>query len=892
MKAEIAVKIVKRVALALVVLLLAVAVFMFVVIRFYEDEVAAFAMKRVQKEMVTSFEVGDISLVFWRTFPSTSLHLENVYIEESFSTKDTLLYAQSLYLKLNFWDLVKGDYTVNEVEVDNAELHLKVNEEGIDNWHFWKEQPSDSSSFSITLEEVQLTDTRVTYDDKPAAFFADVYSTASTGQGDFSAQRFEVALDAELTIARIWSEGNNYLETQPLVGEIIMQADVEHDRYVFEPAELTCGELDIAVQGVVDLSPQGAIELFAETSNEELSEALRLLPAEIRRTLQKLNPRGDFSAKTKISQKNSRAPVMLEAEVQTADATLQLKEEGVALNDIQSNFYLVRGGKKDLIKLKQFSCALDESELTAQGSIIGFDDPQLDLEVTAAMDMADIKDFLDLKQLDICEGRVSARAGVKGQLRYVPADTAFNWREIIASGSAELAEGRLKLKDSNRLFDNLNAAVSFDKQSAVINRFEGVVNGGDFRLTGQLINLVPFIFEKDARVLLDGELRSNMIDFTNLVEEDGSTANDSEYEFGLPRRLDFRMNTVIEKFVFRKFEAQRVKCVATLEQGRLTVDPLTLNTADGTLTAQLVMAPVEGGNYRMNCLADISDINIKKVFTEFENFGQDYLQDRHLEGKAHARVQFRAVVTKALEIPSDKIESLIDLTIDNGELIGFESLQDIAEYIRSNKWVAPFVDETKFAERMRKVSFSRLENVIEIRNRVVTIPLMDIRSSAMDISAKGSHSFDQVINYAIGFNMRDLLIRRERDIQEIDDGLGKSMFIAMTGTVDNPVFSVDKELAKEVRQEAMQQEKQNMKSLFKEEFGLFKKDESVGAYKESAAPKTESTISVDWEETETPANEPVRTSTPPKRDDAPKKEAESPDAKKKKTPKWLEEKDQ
>lgn len=892
MKAVIAVKILKRLALALLALLLLVAVAMFIVIRFYEDEVAAFAMKRVKKEMATSFEVGDISLVFWRTFPSTSLHLENVYIEESLPAKDTLLYAQSLFLKLNFWDLVKGDYTVNEVEVDQAVLHLKVNEEGTGNWHFWKEQKSDSTSFSITLEEVQLTETRVTYDDKASEFFVDVFSTASTGQGDFSAQRFEVALDADVNIDRIRSEGNNYLEKQLLIGEITMQADVEHDRYVFEPAELTCGKLDLTVQGVVDLSPQGEIELFAETTDEELAEVLSLLPHEIRGTLQKLNPKGEFTAKTKISQKNADAPVMLEAEIQTSDATLQLKDEGVALNDIRSNLYLVRGGKKDLIKLKQFSCALDESELTAKGSIIGFDDPQLDLEVTASMDMRDIKDFLDLKQLDICEGRVSAGAGVKGKLRYIPADTAFNWREIIASGNAELSQGRLKLKDSNRLFENLNAAVAFDKQSAVINRFEGNVNGGDFRLTGQLINLVPFLFEKDARVLLDGELKSNRIDFTNLVEEDGSTANDSEYEFGLPRRLDFRMKTAIEQFVFRKFEAQRVRGIATLEQGKLTVDPLTFNTADGSLSAQLVMAPVEGGNYRMNCLADITAINVKKVFTEFENFGQDYLQDRHLEGRANAKVQFRAIVTKALEIPSDKIESLIDLTIDNGELIGFESLQEIAEYIRSNKWVAPFVDESKFAEKMRKVMFSRLENVIEIRNRVVTIPLMDIRSSAMDISAKGTHSFDHDINYAIGFNMRDLLIRRERDIQEADDGLGKSMFIAMTGTVDNPVFNVDKELAKEVRQEAMQQEKQNMKSLLKEEFGLFKKDESVGPYKESESPKSESTISVEWEETDAPA----KTSSPekpaPKKSDPPKKETEPADAKKKKTPKWLEEKDQ
>jgi hypothetical protein len=327
-----------------------------------------------------------------------------------------------------------------------------------------------------------------------------------------------------------------------------------------------------------------------------------------------------------------------------------------------------------------------------------------------------------------------------------------------------------------------------------------------------------------------------------------------------------------------------------LDQGKLTIDPLSFSTADGRLSAQLVMAPAGEGNYRMNCLADVSNINIRKVFTEFENFGQDYVQDRHLNGLANAKVQFRTVVTKSLEIPSDKIESLIDVSIENGELIGFESLQEIAEYIRSNKWVAPFVDEDKFAERMKSVKFSKLENVIEIRNRMITIPLMDIKSSAMDISAKGTHTFDNAINYAIGFNMRDLLIRREREMTEVDDGLGKSMFIAMTGTVDNPSFNVDKELAKEVRQDAMLQEKQNMKSLLKEEFGLFKKDEAVGPYQEKKSSTGDANITIDWEEENGSKSEEVKPQQ--KTTETKKQETPSVDSKKKKTPKWLEEKDQ
>ena len=882
-------KIVKRIALGLLIVLLVMATAIFVVLRFYEDDVARFAMGKVKNEMATAFEVENIGLVFWRTFPSTSLHLENVYIQESFPQGDTLLYAKSLFLKLNFWDLLAGNYLVNKVEVNNAQLHLKVNESGIDNWHFWKESNTDSSQFEINLEEVQLTDTRVTYTDQPARFDMDLYSNNSTGSGNFSERSFDVTLDMDVRMAKIKSEDDVYLEQQSVLGEITLHADLDNSIYTFQPSDVACGDFDLKIQGSVNTSENGPIELFAEAEDQEISDALGALPSSVRKTVERYKPSGDFSAKAKVSRKDTKASVIVEVELQAKNASMRAKEEGVALRDIHTDLYFVRGGKRDQVRLKSFSCALDESRLTAKGSIIGFDNPALDLEVSAQMQLHDIKDFLDLRQIDICEGDVKAEAGVKGILKYVTADSTYNWREIIASGNAELVEGRLKMTDSNRLFELLTARVAFDKQHALINEFSGVVNGGDFKLEGKLVNLIPFMFEPDARVLLDASLQSNLLDFTNLVEEDGSTANDSEYEFGLPTRIDFRLNTSIGKFVFRKFEATQVKGVALLEQGQLTIDPLSFATADGRLSAQLVMAPAGEGSYRMNCLADITSINIRKVFTEFENFGQDYIQDRHLNGLANAKLQFRAVVTKALDIPSDKIESLVDLSIENGELIGFESLQEIAEYIRSNKWVAPFVDEDKFAERMRSIKFSKLENVIEIKNRVITIPLMDIRSSAMDISARGTHSFDNVIDYAIGFNMRDILIRREKEMNEADDGLGKSMFISMTGTVDNPSFNVDKELAKEVRQDAMLQEKQNMKSLLKEEFGLFKKDESVGAYQENSAKSGDATITIDWEEENNAAPAENKTDTKPK--EVKKQQTPPVDDKKKKTPKWLEEKD-
>jgi hypothetical protein len=114
----------------------------------------------------------------------------------------------------------------------------------------------------------------------------------------------------------------------------------------------------------------------------------------------------------------------------------------------------------------------------------------------------------------------------------------------------------------------------------------------------------------------------------------------------------------------------------------------------------------------------------------------------------------------------------------------------------------------------------------------------------------------------------------------------------MRGTTDNPEFGVDKGAAKEERQEVIAAEKNNIKALLKQEFGLFKKDQNVGTYQEEkAAPQTTTTIQ--WDEndaSQTPEQEekaaPVKLENETKKTETPKETKNG-----KKLPKWLQEKE-
>src|SRR5690606_2676231 len=144
--------------------------------------------------------------------------------------------------------------------------------------------------------------------------------------------------------------------------------------------------------------------------------------------------------------------------------------------------------------------------------------------------------------------------------------------------------------------------------------------------------------------------------------------------------------------------------------------------------------------------------------------------------------------------------------------------------------------------------------------------------------------------YTIGFSLRDILVKKQRDYEVEDDGLGKRLFVFMKGSTDSPECGIDKEVAKEVRQQERQAEKDNMKALLKEEFGLFKKNKDLGTYKQEPAPQPSTTTRIEWDEEDRPQKDTPKQEAKPAPKPQPQPEPKQEEQPKKKTPKWLQEK--
>ncbi|MFT4601561.1 MAG: hypothetical protein ACI857_001742, partial [Arenicella sp.] len=182
-------------------------------------------------------------------------------------------------------------------------------------------------------------------------------------------------------------------------------------------------------------------------------------------------------------------------------------------------------------------------------------------------------------------------------------------------------------------------------------------------------------------------------------------------------------------------------------------------------------------------------------------------------------------------IIEEKIYADSDIKISNGELNNLETMKSITEYMRGNKGLNMLLKKhiDNFEDKLLHLQFSDIENHITIKDRKITIPKMKIRTNAMDVELFGWHDFDNMIDYHFSFRFRDLKTKAEETEFGIieDDGLGLVVYLAMFGDLDDPEYSMDGEERRADLKEDLAQEKQDIKSMLKSEFGLFKQDSTV-----------------------------------------------------------------
>ncbi|MBN8701827.1 MAG: hypothetical protein J0M08_02100 [Bacteroidetes bacterium] len=822
----------------------------------YEKEIKQYAIKELNNYLLTPvfIEPENINFTFLRSFPNAALEFRNVKALEVPSSNvknenakvDTLFSLGFVGFEFNIIDVFKKKYNIKSIKVSDGYCHTKIFRDGSDNFHFLKTTDSlsvkESSAVSFDVKSMVFEKIRITHTDFKSDFKLDSYIEHNTLSGNFKEKIFDLKINGSFLVNNFTLKKTSYVSAKNIdLGAVlkISESDV-----LFKDATVVVNDkLKFDVVGkIIPANTYTDIDVSISGKKLDLISLLALVPKDFSRKFSDYSNAGNvaFSTTIKGVVSDTEMPI-IKGLISVVNGSISHKKVDSAIDKINFDAeFLYEKHKKSItseFKIQSFSCRIKNNPIAGSIIVTDFANPEMDLFLKGLIDLETISSFVPDSIAQSFSGQLSVLVYYKGKLADINSFPKHRKTASEVSGRCRLVNVKGDFKMLDMSLDSLSGDFLIEPEQLVVSSVSGILNKTKFSAKGFLKNLIPAIVDTTVIIQLSGLVEIDKINLNNT-----SSGSSGGAVFYLPTNLNGSISFTCNKFNFKKFEATAISGELDLKNQQLFFHPVRMNTADGEVSATGFFDTRDVSNISLVCESTIDKVNLTKVFNQFDNFGQQTLSADNIKGIATADISLQAFWDKSFTPKWDKLITTCNLTIDKGELIKYEPLRALSKYIKLSE--------------LEHIKFFTLKNQIDIRNEKIVIPKMDVKSTAIDIVCSGMHGFDNSIDYKIKLYLNDILskkakkAKRENDEfgQVEDDGLGKiSLFVLMTGTVDNPIIKYDRKSAFNYVKQDMQKEKQEIRKIFKEEFG---KDNSKSEKKEQESDK----IKVIWKEDKKDAN--------------------------------------
>lgn len=813
-------RLIKRLVLSLILGTLTLLIGAAALVYFYEDEVKQMIIAELNKHLQSEIKVQpeNIDLTIIRTFPSCALDFKQVTAMEAWKKdkKDTLFYTDRISLVFNIKDIFNKNYTIQQIRIGQGFMNARVDKTGLENYIIWKtnEGENQEAQVKFALQKITLEKFKITYRNQKNKIKIQSRVNQMEFSGRFGEESYALKSNGKAYVELFQTNKIKYIENKNLSFDVTV--NVKNKQYHFDEAEIKLN--DMYFQSAGNLVYQDSLEsinLSYKGKNLDISSVLSLLPEKFQNNISDYSSDGMFYAKGTLKY-NSGQPIETEADFGIQNATITYNPQSTKLSHVNLVGKFELKPNRSLLSMKNIEADLGNNTFKGDCEIIHFEDPYITIHADVNTSLLDWMKFYPIDTVEELSGNLLMNAHIEGLISEMKR-SAYS-PTIKANGKVNVQNLKVKFKSSEKELNVPEAELVLNNRSLNVYQLRLLKGSSDVTLVGEMPEFLNYLFDKSAPLMINASLNSEKMELEDFLFSGSSS---SSGEVSIPQNLQFNLDATVKNLSFSKFKANDIKGTFLIKDQKVLAKNITLQAMDGNATIN-AFADASGEMIKISVESDLKSINIQKLFYQFNNFGQTTLEDKHLKGFATANIDFSGKWDKHLVADLNSINATSSLLIERGELIGFKPLESLAKYIE--------------VKELQHIKFSTLQSAVEIKNKTITIPKTSIKSSAINIELYGKHTFDNMIDYHIQLLLSELLAKKSRANKELDDELSvvendpenrRSVFILMTGPIDNPTIKYDKKGMQEKIKDDIKQEKQNLKQILKEEFGLFKKDSTL-----------------------------------------------------------------
>jgi len=805
---------IKRIFKTLIGISLFLLISGFVITYFFSEKVEKTVINKIQEQMTSKLQLEDVAFSLYEKFPSASVKINNLlaFEKEGFDN-DTLFHAKTTYIELSIIDIILGTVDIKRVVVDNGKINIKYDSDNNPNFAIFK--TNEESEKKLTLSNLLLIDTYISFSKKG------VNINGKTQESFFRFTGGNVIINAKLFSEKLIVHSRDYIHRKQMTLNIALE--VKKDSILIQKGSIVQIE-NIKTELSGEIIQGEIINLDFACKEQELINIINNTPEHLKSIYLSFQANGIVNCNGNIKGVISKeSNPYLDMTCNIEKGNFNLKSRPFILKNVSLKAKITNGEQKNFhdtkIELSGFDAKTENGFLKGDFSIQNLNKYYLTANLNSSWDLAEINHYFEDSPFYNLQGKLNANTQYSG---YISFDSKFTNYFLAANhtSKASFKEASFTYKNFPLGFNFNTAKCTFKNNLIEVENSAFTIADSDLDFEGDITDLIGYITKKKETIDITGKLKSTYMKFEELL-----TLKDISEEKGvgtMPNWINSDLNTNITTFSYDDFIASDITGQLNYKNQTLTGEDIRLNSLNGNIAGNFKFYESKNNKLTLFSQLNLKQINIRNAFLAFNNFNQDFITAEHIKGIGTAEIQMQATWKPGFIFEKEELKVKSHLIIEKGELIQFKPLESLSDYVS--------------LDDLKTVQFSTLENTIEIDNKVVTIPTMEIKSSALSVFISGSHTFEQEIDYRIKLLLSELMSTKFRkkntqikktEFGEIKENgkIFNTIYFKMTGNSENPNISFDGIRFREDVQKGITQEKETITTIIKEDILLTKEQE-------------------------------------------------------------------
>jgi hypothetical protein len=811
-------------AASLIIFLLLSVIASVVVAKFYGNEITEHATELINENIDTQFSFDEIGISILKNFPNISLYFSGVTVwsASSFNTADfgyiphdTLLTAERIYIRFNLPNLLRKKLSINSMEARDGLIRILIDKSGNGNFLISDQEKEKENSRLVEMKGVTFRNFGFQYINIAKEMTANGTIREMFLEGNFFDQQYTLKSGGTAYIDRITNHDVTYLNKQEIKTDLAIKVD--RGQYSISKGELLLGELTAGITGNFQLDKGRGAELDLQLTGEKIDvEWIIGILTSSKKFPEGISGKGKFDMSLDISGLLSATLTpQIDAVYSSNNMSLELQKSGLKFRSITLNGDYTNGTLRSavssVVHVHAIRAATESSNVSGSIKIHNFISPMYELTLLGNIKASELAPLINNWPIIPGEGRIKPKLIFKGTAKRDGG--TIGKISLNPFGEIEFDNLQVGVEQMNIDFSKLNGSLNI-----LPNRWEtkiqGYMNQADFMVNlsaKEPVNAITGISATE----IEGTVYSSNLDIDQLFK---GRANEEAGEGSMtyPEKISANIEFQFDKITKGLIQSGKVSGNMIYRYPGLYIDPVHAETMNGIINSSIALIDLHKPVHKLSVNSSFKNVDINQVFQSFNNFGQEFLTHQNIAGIISGDSEFFTTLNNDFSINTNEILSESSFVIENGELIDFLPLVELSKFLK--------------IDRMDHIHFSTLRNTILINNSTITVPQMDISSSALNLQASGTHGFNRKYKYHLATKLSDLLFNKARSIPDaefeiaLDKSDRRTIFLILydDGSGMNVEFD-EAQAMKKIRND-FKNEKTVLKEVLHQEFGVFKED--------------------------------------------------------------------